>query len=182
VKLPITIYLIRHATPDWSRTDIPYHVPPGPPLTPQGESEAKELGEYLRDTGIVHLEASPLERCSRTASIAAEIVGVKAIQELGLSEWTPDDKRDDVQARIMPVVDRASQSDEPIALVTHGGPIRLILEELGLDSLLIEHYRKLFDRNNPVPPAGAWKAERSNGTWKLTLAFVPDAYKSKLVV
>jgi drug/metabolite transporter (DMT)-like permease len=27
------IYLIRHATPDWSRTDIPYFTPPGPPLT-----------------------------------------------------------------------------------------------------------------------------------------------------
>lgn len=177
-----TFYLIRHATPDWSRTDIPYHIPPGPPLTPQGESEARETGEYLRDKGVTHFEASPLERCQRTAHIASEIVGVTVRQELGLSEWTPEDKRETVHARIMPVVERVTQNGDIVALVTHGGPIRLVLEEMGVDQILIDHYRKLFDRSNPVPPAGVWKATKVNDQWELKLDFVPQAYQSKLVV
>ena len=61
------IYLARHATPDWSRTDLPYHLLPGPPLVPQGEAEAAELGRFLREAGVSRLYTSPLERARRTA-------------------------------------------------------------------------------------------------------------------
>ena len=45
--MPQQIYLIRHATPDWTRKDIPYHLPPGPPLIEQGLAEAQALAAFL---------------------------------------------------------------------------------------------------------------------------------------
>jgi broad specificity phosphatase PhoE len=180
------IYLIRHATPDWSRTDIPYFTPPGPPLTAQGEAEAAQLGVFLREAGVKHILASPLERCQRTAQIVAEMVNTPFAIDDGLTEWKPGDKDADVKARLWPVWERAqafSAQVGPIALITHGGPIAALLGELGVDKLVIDHHRKLFDRNNPLPPAGAWQATRLNGSerWSLSLAFVPEAYRAKLM-
>lgn len=179
-----TVYLIRHATPDWSRTDLPYHLPPGPPLTAQGEDEANELGRYLKEAGIVAISGSPLERCWRTAQIAAAHVGLTADQEVGLSEWRPDEKHDDIHARIWPVWNKAIQTatdSGPVALVTHGGPVAVLLDRLGLIPEALTHYKKLFDRHNPLPPAGAWQATRTDAdTWQLTLAFTPVAYRAKL--
>lgn len=180
-----TIYLIRHATPDWSRTDLPYHIPPGPPLTPQGEAEANELGEYLKGAELVRISGSPLERCWRTAQIAASHIGLEAIQEPGLSEIQPGEKPEAIHARIRPVWDQSietSQASGPVALVTHGGPIAVLLDRLGLIPEALNHYKKLFDRNNPLPPAGAWQATLINDVWELKLAFTPAAYRSKLVV
>ena len=75
------VYLIRHATPDWSRTDIRYDIPPGPPLTSQGEAEAQQLGEFLQTIPVKHIYASPLERTSRTAQIAAAALGIQVEAE-----------------------------------------------------------------------------------------------------
>ncbi len=179
------VYLIRHATPDWSRTDLPYHIPPGPPLTAQGEGEANELGQFLKTVSITAIHCSPLERCSRTASIAASHLGLSAQQSLGLSEWKPGEKHDEVHARIWPMWEeacRASAEAGPVALVTHGGPIAVLLDRLGLIPEALDHYKRLFDRNNPLPPAGAWNATRTNEVWQLKLAFTPAAYRSKLMV
>ncbi len=179
---PPTIFLIRHATPDWTRTDLPYHSPPRPPPTKQGESEANELGEFLKTVNITAISGSPLERCWRTAQIAAEHVGLTAVQDLGLSEWQPGEKHETVHARIWPVWERATQAEGPVALVTHGGPIAVLLDRLGLIPEALNHYKRLFDRNNPLPPAGAWQATQVDGQWQLKLAFTPAAYRSKLVV
>lgn len=179
-----TIFLIRHATPDWSRTDLPYHIPPGPPLTPQGQSEANELGIFLKEVGIVAISGSPLERCWHTAQIAAAHLSLTAYQDEGLSEWKPGEKHDEVYGRIGPVWDRAVQtaSDSgPVALVTHGGPVAVLLDRLGLIPEALNHYKRLFDRNNPLPPAGAWQATQTDGQWQLKLAFTPAAYRSKLL-
>ena len=56
------LYLARHATPDWNMRDIRYDIPPGPPLVPQGEAEAAQLGEFLRQAGVVQIYVSPLVR------------------------------------------------------------------------------------------------------------------------
>ena len=179
------IFLIRHATPDWSRTDIPYFTPPGPPLTAQGEAEAVQLSAYLREAGVQQILTSPLERCQRTAQIAAESLALPFTVDNGLTEWKPGDKDDEIKARFRPVWEQAqtySNQVGPVALITHGGPIALWLSELGVDKLVIDHHKKLFDRNNPLPPAGVWRAERINGSWSLSLAFVPEAYRTKLMV
>ena len=179
-----TIYLIRHATPDWSRTDLDYHVPPGPPLTAQGEAEAAKLGEFLQDMQIAHIFASPLERCQRTAAIAAAAVALTPVEDTRLAEWRPQEKAPEIHARLWPAWVQASElcrEAGPVALVTHGGPIGLLLAELGLDPKQLAHYKATFDRSNPVPPAGAWRAVQTTpeAPWSLDLAFTPAAHRAR---
>lgn len=182
-----TLYLARHATPDWSRTDLPYHLPPGPPLVPQGEDEAAELGRFLRAAGVTRLYASPLERARRTAEIAASVAELPFQVEAAIAEWRPEEKTEHIRVRFWPVWERViaqSLQSGPIALVTHGGPIGFFLDELGLPKDTLAYYKRTFDRNNPAPPAGVWKAARpaSGEPWDVSLAFVPDAYRKKLIV
>jgi probable phosphoglycerate mutase len=179
-----TLYLARHATPDWSRTDLTYHLPPGPPLTPQGEAEARQLGEFFRDMGVRRILASPLERCLRTAELAAEVCGAAVARDDRLAEWRPGEQAPQVLARVWPAWVHAGESalaGQPAALVTHGGPIGALLAELGVPAQEISRYQRQFDRNNPVPPAGAWRALRSapDSPWSLDLAFQPQAHPAR---
>lgn len=179
--MPATLYLIRHATPDWSRTDIRYDIPPGPPLTPQGEAEAQQLAEFLKTTNITHFYASPLERTTRTAQIAAEALGLQVEVAPDIAEWERGESEESVLARARAFLDIALDASEtrgPLALVTHGGPIRLLLADLGLDQAEMSHYRRTFDRDNPVPPAGVWRVSRSAGGHieKPELVFTPQPY------
>ena len=177
-----TVYLIRHATPDWNRTDLPYAVMPGPPLTPQGVDEAMQLGYFLREGGVARILTSPFERAVHTARIAAGVAGVNVEQEAGLTEWRPDEKVDAIRARCWPVWEKAialSLQIGPVALITHGGPISFLLEQLGLAKEILEQHKRRFDRNNPLPPAGVWKATlpAPDAAWDLQLAFLPEPVK-----
>jgi len=180
--MPALIYLIRHATPDWSRTDIRYDVPPGPPLTAQGEAEATKLGEFLHTAGVRKIYASPLERTQRTAALAAQAGSIPVIEALELAEWKRGESETEILARFTPFWTNAwaeSTDGGPIAFVTHGGPIRMLLQHLKLDQAEIDFYRRQFDRDNPVPPAGAWAVSQpaGAGSWQLELAFTPQPHQ-----
>jgi len=190
MQLIPTVYLIRHATPDWSRTDLVYHLPPGPPLTPQGEGEARELGQFLWEAGVATIYASPLERAYRTAEIAVSVgqaAQVPVTISPSIAEGRPEEKAEDVRARLWPTWEHAaalSAQTGPVALVTHGGPIAVLLKELGLPEKEIDQYKRQFDRNNPLPPAGVWRATRLPGSpaWSLSLSFVPERHKGAVGV
>ena len=178
-----TVYLIRHATPDWSRVDIRYDIPPGPPLTTQGEAEAARLGEFLRDAGVRKIYASPLERALRTAQIAGEVAGLPVVEALAIAEWQRGESEIAVLERFLPFWSTAcveSGDCGALALVSHGGPIRLMLEHLKLERAQIDFYRKQFDRDNPLPPAGAWRVTRAQleAAWQMVLAFTPQPYRA----
>ncbi len=179
------IYLIRHATPNWSRKDIPYDIPPGPGLTPQGEMEATRLGEFIRQVDLRKLYHSPLERACRTAEIAAGIAQIP-IQEIDeITELRAGVTDEQYAAHLLPVWDRVvaeSRRTGPLGLVTHGGPIRILLQTLGLSGKQIESYKTRFDGKNPLPPAGVWQAELVPGAtfWRLTLVFVPAIWETNL--
>jgi probable phosphoglycerate mutase len=182
-----TLYLVRHATPDWSRTDLVYHLPPGPPLVAQGEAEAAELGRFMREASVVRVFASPLERARRTAEIAAAVAEVPVQVDDALAEWRPEERTEHIRTRFWPAWERVialSVQAGPVALVTHGGPIGFFLDELGLPKDTLAYFKRTFDRNNPAPPGGVWKATRpaSGEPWDVSLAFVPEAYRKKLVV
>ena len=178
-----TIYLVRHATPDWSRTDIRYDIPPGPPLTAQGEAEAARLGEFLQTVNAHKVYFSPLERTLRTAQIAAEIAKLPVFEAEAIAEWRRGESEQDLLARLLPFWDQVteeSQQHGPLVVVSHGGPVRVMLQHLKLEQAEIDFYRKQFDRDNPVPPAGAWQATRSrfDDRWRLELAFTPQPHQA----
>ncbi len=171
------IYLARHATPDWSRTDIPYDIPPGPPLTAQGEAEAEKLGLFLAAAGVTQLFASPLERTQRTAALAAQPAGASIQTVDAIAEWRHGENEEQVLDRILSFWEElvvASVVNSPVALVSHGGPIRLLLETVSGDPARINEYRARFDSNNPLPPAGVWRSQRQDdGSWQVDLVFTP---------
>jgi broad specificity phosphatase PhoE len=82
-ELPI-VYLARHGETAWSlsgqhtgRTDLP--------LTPNGERNAKRLGERLRGLTFAKVFSSPFQRTSRTCALAG--FGAVAEIDLDLVEW-----------------------------------------------------------------------------------------------
>jgi len=174
------LFLLRHASPDWNRTDIPYDIQPGPSLSPKGEKEAEELAEFLKSHGVVRLYYSPFERSFRTAQIISSINEIPCIEEKRLLEWREQGETEaKVNMRMKAVFDRAAKESVeigPIGLVSHGGPIALLLQELGIDRDKLALYRKKFDRTNPLPPAGAWEVEwnKENNSWNLNLKFIPS--------
>jgi len=81
--LPLT-YLARHGETAWTvsrrhtgRTDIP--------LTPEGEAQARRLGERLDGLKFAAVLTSPLQRARRTCELAG--FGSAAIVEPDLMEW-----------------------------------------------------------------------------------------------
>jgi broad specificity phosphatase PhoE len=173
------IFLLRHASPDWNCTDIPYDIPPGPPLSQKGEKEAVALAAFLKVQGMVKLYYSTFERSTRTAQVISALNGIACMEDKRLSEWREvDETETQVRERMSSIFGRvAKESAEigPIGLVSHGGPVALLLRELGIDQDELAMYRKLFDGPNPLPPAGVWKAEQDAGddSWNLKLEFTP---------
>lgn len=178
--LPV-VYLVRHATPNRS-TGIRYDVPPGPPILPEGEEEARRVGEFLREAGVRKFYVSPMERTQQTARIAAEAAGdIPQVLEESIIEWTRGESDEQVLARMQAFWQEAcleSAEIGPIAIVSHGGPIRVLVEHLGVDPELVAHYIKQFDYGNPMPPAGIWRTTRPtpDGAWDVRLVFTPKPF------
>lgn len=179
----ITVYLARHATPDWQRKDIPYYLPPGPPLVEQGEREAVQLGKFLRQKGVCRIYTSPLERCLATARLATNGAGWLVEMVPGLIEIQPDETEPQIIQRLAPVFDQASRAavDGPVCLLTHGGPVAILLGWLGMAADTVRALR-VYEFANLLPPAGAWEArqEQSGEPWQLGLVFTPDAQVDSL--
>ncbi|MBK8049248.1 MAG: histidine phosphatase family protein [Anaerolineales bacterium] len=180
-----TVYLARHGTPDWNMREIRYDIPPGPPLVPQGETEAGKLGEFLRDQGICKVYASPLVRAHRTAEIAAAHSKLPVTVLEGVAEMRRDESDEQVYQRFNPVFERVwaeAQTHGPIVIVSHGGPVRVMLDRLGIQTDFVWHYRRQFDSQNPLPPAGAWAVTRSPelGLWEAKLVFAPVPFTDYL--
>ncbi len=77
-------YLVRHGETAWSlsgqhtgRTDLP--------LTPQGEANARRLGERLSGIAFERVLTSPLARAQRTCELAG--FGSSAVVDSDLLEW-----------------------------------------------------------------------------------------------
>jgi len=81
--LPL-VSIARHGETAWSlagkhtgRTDLP--------LTPQGEADARALGERLRGRTFALVLQSPLQRAVRTCALAG--FGASAVSDADLAEW-----------------------------------------------------------------------------------------------
>lgn len=180
--MPAVLFLVRHASPDWNRTDLRYDIPPGPPLTDRGRAEAQALGRFLAQHGVQRIFASPMERAHDTAAIASGFAQAQVVVSEQLTEWERGETEASVLERMISQHSEAASfdgRDGPVALVSHGGPIRLLLSHLGVDQAAIDYYRRQFDRDNPLPPAGAWRiSQTDNGNgWTASLVFSPAPFE-----
>jgi broad specificity phosphatase PhoE len=185
IAVQTVVYLARHGTPDWNIRDIRYDVPPGPPLVPQGEKEAEQLGAFLLQADVRKFYSSPLVRAQQTAEIAASVVGAPIEVAVAAAEYRREENDEIVFARFYQLFEQAwaeATTGGPVVIVSHGGPVRVILEKIGVLSDHIWHYRRQFDHQNPLPPAGAWEITQSmnTGEWQARLAFSPQAYTEYL--
>jgi len=185
VATPPVLYLARHATPDWNRKDIRYDVAPGPDLIPQGEEEAAQLGVFLRDAGVTRIVASPLVRTHRTAQIAGAIAEAPVTIDEAVREYSREENDQIVFDRFhsrLAALFREAANQGPIAIVTHGGPVRVLLERFGIDRDQLWHYRRQFDHQNPLAPAAAWELTRAapDAAWHMRLAFSPTPFAEYL--
>lgn len=173
------IYMARHATPDRSRIDLPYQIPPGPELNERGLREAAELGAYLHGIGIGPVQASPLERTLRTASVTSEICDTTMEVNPDLAEWRTDEIEKAVQERVQRAFIAAAalsnQRSAPVVLVTHGGPVLVMLKTLGVPLESLNRCR-IYESRNVLPPAGAWRVERLDGRLNIEMVFIPSGY------
>ncbi len=142
------LLLARHGQSEWQVKTEDSAL--DPPLTPLGESQAHQLGEYLAayDDPISAIVASPLQRARRTAEIVASYLNLSVETEpdfcefnewsagwapLAVSMWnmapeTPGLKpgysrfRARVAAALRRVVEAHNGADQ-LLLVTHAGTI-----------------------------------------------------------
>lgn len=75
IERPVSFYILRHGETTANAAGriqgrLEYS------LNDNGRAQAIDLGEYLRDKGIVRLLHSPLERAAQTAAIVASIAGL----------------------------------------------------------------------------------------------------------
>lgn len=176
---PHTVYLIRHATPDRTRRDIPYDVPPGPPLSPEGRQEAYLMAAHLANAGIRQIFASIMDRAHETATILGTTLGRPVLHEPALLEIPNGTRLADIHDRMVDMWQRlvlATTSDGAIALVSHGGPITALLQTVVTPALDLDPFTRRFDSHNPLPPAGVWELTRRNdASWQGSLLFYPAA-------
>jgi broad specificity phosphatase PhoE len=143
------------------------------------------LRVFLRHAGVRQIASSPLERCLQTAHLVADPQANGHLEAAipletwqALMELQPGEPIDSIRARFWPTFQTAwAMVDHlgPLALVTHGGPISFLLEEMGLDAGRLKQTYE-FDHHNPVPPAGAWRITRSgpDQPWAMALVFLPS--------
>jgi broad specificity phosphatase PhoE len=171
------IYLARHADPDRTRPDIPYHIPPGPELTEKGRAQAIEMGAFLHDEDVKHILSSPLERSWQTARIVGEICSATLEINLDLAEMRMDELQTMVTERMSRGFKLALQLaavGSPVAMISHGAPILALIKELGLDRESVEKMR-VYDSRNLIPVGGIWEIRRGF----MGLVFAPEGIEIK---
>lgn len=167
------IFLVRHAAPDRS-TGVPYQLPPGPPLTSVGQREAELTGAWLAGRGVERLFVSPFTRTQQTAAAIARELELPIVTVEALREGAPGEKLDQIRVRTAELL--AQLDDGPlrcVALVSHGAPIRTLLEHTTGDRIDLKPHA--YDNGNCAPTAGVWHGRRAEGGWVWELIFRPDA-------
>ncbi len=152
------LYLIRHGQTEWNtngraqgHTDIP--------LDATGLHQAALLGERFYNEPLEAVLTSDLQRAIQTAEPIADSTGARleklpALRERGFGDWEGKNFAEisaglaasaqgrydfappkgesfrQVWERIRPIADRLLRAKNPIAVVTHGGALSLLLAQL----------------------------------------------------
>jgi broad specificity phosphatase PhoE len=114
--VPTTLLLVRHGETDWNR-ERRYQGHADTSLNEEGRRQAVELAELLRGERLDAVYTSPLRRASETASIIADLLGLKArvleeLREIDVGDWQGMTV-DEVQTRYPDQLDVAWRSGWP---------------------------------------------------------------------
>jgi len=181
------IYLVRHGQTDWNvekktqgHTDIP--------LNDIGREQARSLSLDISKLGIDSIISSDLLRAKETAEIINEANGVNLIFDQRLREinygdlegisrdnlkpetWdifnvTPEkfnaEPFTDVFVRIKSLFDELSDKQENILIVTHGGPLRMIMYYANNRDKFDKKEYALFSQNAKIKNAAVFGWEEN---------------------
>lgn len=154
-----TILLARHGETDWNlQRRVQGHS--DTPLNETGRAQALALAETLEGAMLDAVYSSDLARASDTAQVVADRLGlaVTVLPELrerhfgsweGLTDdeifarfpaaksgsWGDGETKEDMQRRVLDALRRIARKHPGgrVLVVTHGGPVRALLVECGLD-------------------------------------------------
>ena len=153
------LLLVRHGETDWNRqhrvqghTDVP--------LNATGRGQAEALAERLETTTLAAVYSSDLARARETAETIARSQGLDVVTDAALREknfgswegltdveiaerfpeavrgrWGDGETTEDVAGRVLPAIERirARHPVGTVVVVTHGGPMRLVLDQFGIE-------------------------------------------------
>jgi probable phosphoglycerate mutase len=151
------VYVVRHGEAEGNREGR-FLGQVDPPLTDRGREQARRQGAALKDLGIARILSSDLVRAFTTASLIGEALDLKVgstpllrevnhgvidgwlASEISKSEYGPARDKDkynyrppggesyaDIEARILSAF--PSPNESPALLVTHLGPLRVMLHQ-----------------------------------------------------
>ncbi len=156
---PAAFIFLRHGETDWNarglsqgRTDVP--------LNATGLAQAEAAARSLAGQGIARVVASSLGRAQQTAHIVADALGLGVTTDAALQEasfgnqeglpmggWYDDwvahgitpaggESFADLQARVVPAVNRALAGQGLVLIVAHGAMFRAVRAAMGLSALI----------------------------------------------
>jgi broad specificity phosphatase PhoE len=159
VRRMSSLLLARHGETDWNRehrvqgqTDIG--------LNDAGRDQSELLAESLADVRLDAIVSSDLARARETAEAVARRQGLEVVTDAALREknfgswegltdveiaerfpdavrgrWGDGEGTEDVAGRVLPAIERirARHPDGAVLVVSHGGPIRIILDAHGVE-------------------------------------------------
>jgi broad specificity phosphatase PhoE len=154
-----TILLARHGETDWNlERRVQGHS--DTPLNETGRAQARALAETVADVTFDAIYSSDLARAQETARIVAESKGleVTAVPDLrernfgtweGLTDqkilerfpdarsgsWGDGETKEEMTARVLAALQQIATAhpDGRVLVVTHGGPVRALLVDCGID-------------------------------------------------
>jgi broad specificity phosphatase PhoE len=153
------LILARHGETDWNRehrvqgqTDVP--------LNAAGLAQGERLADSLSAERLDAVYSSDLARARQTAEAVARRQGLEVVTDAALREknfgswegltdveiaerfpdavrgrWGDGETTEDVAARVLPAIEliRARHPDGLVLVVSHGGAIRIVLDQLGIE-------------------------------------------------
>jgi len=180
------IYLVRHGQTDWNvekktqgHADIP--------LNEKGRKQAKSLSSNISKLGVEKIVSSDLLRAKETAEILNKVFGVSLVFDKRLREinygdlegiprdtlkpemWdifnkTPEKLNAepfvDVFTRIKTFFDELSDTNENILVVTHGGPLRMIMYYANNRENFNKKEHTIFSQNAKINNAAIFEWEK----------------------
>jgi 2,3-bisphosphoglycerate-dependent phosphoglycerate mutase len=170
--MPQELFLVRHGQPE-PNSSVPYLIAPGPDLSERGRLEAYAAAAFLAAHAPQRCLMSPFARTTQTAEIISRQLKLPAETAADLAEHGPHEEFPAVRSRLTDLVQRLQHDPaDRLVLVTHGSPIRALLQALSEDRIDLSGH--VYQGGNPAPTCGIWHIDlRLPAAQRCRLVFKP---------